>query len=386
MADGTRVGPLSLGKGTLAQATYKAAQLYAERRTLHEHGLPQPTRPVAPTRPVEPTFGDAAKIAIERLDERQKETLKSLGYTKANKFTVRSATIRRVLVPAFENTPWPAMRQAAKDWLPSYRVEGGARPSQSTVGNVNHALQEVNRIAIEKGWITDFDKPTLSKRGFEEGAREPAFTWDEVEKMQSIMSDEWVSASDTTNRRLLRFYVALLATSGIRPGGEIETLVEGQFQKEKNRILITIKKNQAKYKKARTATCVNGSFDMKLLIDDIVKWRAENWKSTRDIKESSIFANPATGRVPSLDRKLAEFLKDHNLTRDPVTGMDRVPYSFRHFAITQALLDGNDTQTVCKIFGTSSAMIEKYYSHVTGVEAALMAVGKKAKPQQRFGF
>ncbi len=396
MPDGHRVGPVSVGKGTLAQATYKAAQLYGERKTLYENGLPQPSRPGLPAKPAEPTFGDAARIAVERLTERQRDTLKAQGYAKSNKFTVKRAVIQRVLLPNFDLVTWPQMRTVAREWLPTYKVDKTKRrkgkpaqferPSQNTIGNLNHALQAVNDVAIEKGWISEFDKPKFSKRGFEQGSRQPSFEWDEVAQINGIMTDEWVNETDTTNRMLLRLYVALLATSGIRPGLEATSILPAQITVQKNKVVINIQPNQGKYKKSRTASCLNGSFDIKKLLDGFLKWRKENWSAEKTIQETRILANPATGSIPRLDRMLVEFLALHNILLDPITGKNRVPYSFRHFAISQAIRDDNDNQILCMIFGTSSAMIEKNYSHLKGEEAAIKAVGRSGKKQARIGF
>ena len=48
------------------------------------------------------------------------------------------------------------------------------------------------------------------------------------------------------------------------------------------------------------------------------------------------------------------------------TGLNRILYSFRHTYVTFALLnDGMDIHTLAIQMGTSIAMIERHYSHLT---------------------
>ena len=265
------------------------------------------------------------------------------------------------------------MGAKVRDWNPSFRMANGEKPAQSSIVNYNSALQFVNLIAVEKGWLPNDPSgfPKMSRKGFRETIREPAFTNAHIERMANIMDDNWVEQSNT--HRIFRAWVAVLASTGIRPGQEVERIRESHVEITKQGIFITIQANQGKYKKSRITVYRSKAFG-KYILMDLFDWRNMNWKNKTDINQASIFANPATGAIPELHKFFRAFIKDHNLLTDFDTGQDFVPYSFRHFAITDAIRDRHALDFIAKVFGTSQAMIEKHYSHIKGFEAAASMV------------
>ena len=68
---------------------------------------------------------------------------------------------------------------------------------------------------------------------------------------------------------------------------------------------------------------------------------------------------------------------DTGLLTCPRTGQNRTLYSFRHTYATFALLnDGMDIHTLAIQMGTSIAMIERHYSHLTPRLRKEMLTGK----------
>ena len=120
-------------------------------------------------------------------------------------------------------------------------------------------------------------------------------------------------------------------------------------------------------------------FKLKSILLDLFEWRKKTWKvEGKTPAGSSIFLNPETGRFPLYHEIFREFLEEHKLRVSPVSGRNRTGYSFRHAAITQALMDGVDIHTIAQVHGTSVEMIERFYSHLTGMRAAMQVSGTKA--------
>jgi integrase len=68
----------------------------------------------------------------------------------------------------------------------------------------------------------------------------------------------------------------------------------------------------------------------------------------------------------NLRQTFRKFLDEIGLLNDPITGQERTLYSLRHMYATFAIVfEGIDLHLLAKQMGTSIAMIEKHYSHLT---------------------
>jgi integrase len=68
----------------------------------------------------------------------------------------------------------------------------------------------------------------------------------------------------------------------------------------------------------------------------------------------------------SLNQTFRAFMRDVGLLKDSNTGQNRTLYSLRHmYATFQIVYDGTDLHLLAKQMGTSIAMIEQHYSHLT---------------------
>ncbi len=382
LPSGSKVGPISLGKVSELEASLKAVELFTEYSTRDKAGVAQPTRKEAAK---VPTFRDAAITCADRLEKDYRATLKAFpgtkGISKGYKFAAPRSKILGPLMAGLGDVPWSDIKPAARKWLAGYRLENGQKPSQGTIGNINHALQKVCDVAVENGWLSDDPnaRPRLSKKGFGEGGREPAFTRAEMEQLKRFMSDAWVNERDSTCRRMMRVMVALISTAGTRPGIETNSLTEGQFEFTDESILINIHANQGKYKKSRTAVCREDDvFDIHKVLWDHFAWRRANWKCAADRDTTSIFANPATGRVPQLDDTFKAMLAESGLEMCPRDHKPRVLYSLRHYCLTQSVMAGINDQILCMVYGTSPAMIMRHYNQARTRDVATQISGVKA--------
>ena len=80
----------------------------------------------------------------------------------------------------------------------------------------------------------------------------------------------------------------------------------------------------------------------------------------------------------NLRQTFKRLMIDTGLLTCPRTGQNRTLYSFRHTYATFALLnDGMDIHTLAIQMGTSIAMIERHYSHLTPRLRKEMLTGKR---------
>jgi integrase len=226
-------------------------------------------------------------------------------------------------------------------------------PAVNTLGNYNHAFSMVMHEAIDLGWIEDGEQLTISRKGGSASIRRETSTADEVKKLSQFMSNEWVR--DSESRRLIRAYIALAATTGIRPGREIERLRVGQVLFHKKYQSVVVLDQKVKNGKRReVAVFQNDAFDMRSILTELTA----NRETTK-----LLFAN-AQGKIMHFGRKIVEVLEEAKVRVDSVSGRERTSYSFRHYYATEALTRNISIDRVAREMGTSSMMIETNYSHV----------------------
>jgi site-specific recombinase XerD len=86
-------------------------------------------------------------------------------------------------------------------------------------------------------------------------------------------------------------------------------------------------------------------------------------KADNEISRNYVFS--LDGKTPITERAiLYHFGKIIELAEIDITERDIVPYSFRHYFITQKLVHGLNHRQVADICGTSITQIEKTYYHV----------------------
>lgn len=162
-------------------------------------------------------FDVVARIAA---DELQAQITSGYGKPVYNDYI---AVIKKYLIPFFGsynlNTIGYEELKKFDTWR---RKQMGKQPVLSTITTHNSAMNRVYDIAMERGWIAQAHVPKLKNNGIKGGARE-AFSLSEYKSLTSYMP-HWVDKGHTEKtaqmRRLLRDYVLVLATNGIRHGTE----------------------------------------------------------------------------------------------------------------------------------------------------------------------
>ncbi len=384
---------VSTGTSDLAEAKEKAHELYLEAQFRKKNKLTPITR----------YFRDVAKHALDTID---KDLASDSGKAIYREYKV---IIQKYLTPFFgkyhiDNIDYPLLEK-----FDEWRAEKmGKVPTYSTVLNHNAALKRVFDEAIYRGFVVESRLPKLIAKG-KKSERRAEFTIDEVRIMRQSF-DPWIEvarADQKDLRALLRDYVNVLLDTGARPGKELLNLKWIQLEmsvkpiltetgivdntdddhdeivllKANRAVILNIQESKTKARKAIGRLTTIKALDQIAQrnfgksIKEVLKAKSEDY-----IFQFPAFINPKkVGKVkrkqgfirPTSFPKLFEnFLEDHNLLVDPITGKDRPLYCLRHTYATIALAnDKVHIHTLAKQMGTSVKMIEQHYSHLDAVKA-----------------
>ena len=198
------------------------------------------------------------------------------------------------------------------------------------------------------------------------------------------MTDQWVATPNGHSpdmKRMLRCYLGIIGTTGIRPGLETKRIKLGnvQFRTQKGVpvIIIRIAKNQGKHPKARGVVVYEGDcIDIRRLLTDQIAWR----RSQGAVDTDDLFAWP-DGSFPYLRDVMRTMLTEAGALHDPMTGEERVAYSFRHYFATKLVELSLSVAQIAEWLGTSSDMIEAHYNRFLNERNAHLVNGASARDQ-----
>ena len=351
-----------------AEASLAALDLYLEAKFRHKNGMPLKTR----------TFGDIAKLAIA---EMVRALAEKRGKTVYKDYII---ALNRYLIPFLGGYQINRIDFAVISSYEDWRAEKmGKRPTASSVGTHNSAINKVFDEAIKRGYVAAEKRPFLVNEGVD-GKRRPDFTLAEYVKMVRGLRTFIASSRDGKTREmrlLLRDYALILANSGIRHGTEADNLCwrHIRFVKERGRDVLLfyvdgktggreiVARNNCAAFLARIQsrnTALNG-MSLKQLLE------------TKN--DSPVFTLSDGSRTDNLRGTFRIFLKQYGLLKDPRTGQNRTLYSLRHTYATFALTykRGVDIHLLATQMGTSTLMIERHYSHlIARLRSATLAGGR----------
>ncbi len=205
--------------------------------------------------------------------------------------------------------------------------------------------------------------PRLDKGN--DAIRRATLTTDEYESLYRAMrtycaKHNKLDADELKVRKIVQHYVLIAANSGLRVG-EQRQLHWNDVQLEKHKITgseqtlarINVRAETSKVRTSRTFLCRNGQYFERL--------REINKPGSRN---ELIFT--ADGKNALSKRTLLyHWHKIIELANIPDRETrDLVPYSLRHFMITQRIMSGLTFRQVADMCGTSVAQIEKTYYHL----------------------
>lgn len=294
----------------------------------------------------------------------------------------------------------------------------GKDATKSTQLTHNAALNRVFDEAIYQRYMVEANRLVLKAKG-KASERRVEFSVEEVKALRSNF-DAWIEKGrvDTIElRALLRDYVEMLLDTGARAGKELLDLKWAQVEiKEDKKITNTglmeppddvddrgyeiqdWKRNRTAYIKILTGKTSkkNGALVGRTAIGNLYTVQALDRMAQRNygmtalevIKkhpQDAIFRykeyqskrnnklNTPVKFLPPTDlvKLFRQYLEEHNLYTDPVTGKGRPPYCLRHTYATIKLLHDNISPSILvKQMGTSLGMLEKHYDHINTIKAA----------------
>jgi len=261
------------------------------------------------------------------------------------------------------------------------RDKVGRELSGSAQNNHNAAFNLVIDEAIERGYLTEHNRPSTKNTGVESDRR-AEFSQDELELLLS-QGDKFIENSRTDKTRMIRqvlakAYVPFLAATGMRAGTESENLEWRHIDVEvrDGQPILHIRLQKGKLG-ARNFVAHNSCWRilevMRQISPDLRDIPLEEVLRQRVAKKLFRLAD---GTVPdNWNKPFRQYLEDTQLLNCPFTDKERSLYSLRHYYATQRLLDGIPIHDLAQQMGTSVLMIGKHYSHLTPLMKATQFAG-----------
>lgn len=256
--------------------------------------------------------------------------------------------------------------------LDEWRIaEFGRTPKRSTLQNHNAALNHVFTHAMNHGWLKQSQVPSLWNDG-DEGESRATFSQIEFDRLRRYL-DEWVTGGrnglSSQVRFVLRDLILFVAATGVRPGTETQSITWKRIEDHRDdrdgevylRVLVDGKTGPRWVIAPESA---RDSFE-----------RLRQW-NVNHRPDWPVFA-VLDGRYPhqSLMERMVAVLDDLGMREDQL-GQRRTLYSLRHYYATQQRMKGIPYEVLKNQMGTSIAMLEKHYDHVTALDEAARLVGR----------
>lgn len=302
-------------------------------------------------------FRDVAEKAISAMEEALDNETAPLNYK------TYIQVLRKYHIPFFDRTYITSIDSEKLREFDKWRIEQFDRvPAKSTLLNHNAAMQLVFKEAVDHKWMLAAQVPSLSTKGAG-SQRRAHFSHEEYEKaFDAVLALEQNSRKEKTRqiRELLMDYIEFAVNTGIRPGTEMESLTWGDIHIDTNEhniiFYITVTKGKTvKHTGTREVVCRDEIFSS-------VQELRERFPNRKPSDKLFRLADGST--TNELGKAFEKAISEAGLKSSP-HGV-RTLYSLRHTYITWQLMSGNvSMEVLAKQCGTSIAMIEQHYSHVT---------------------
>lgn len=267
------------------------------------------------------------------------------------------------------------------------REKVGRELSHSAQANHNAALNLVFDHAIERGYMTSHQRPTLKNTG-EASGRRPDFSNKEMEQLLKFLP-EWVANGRKGRtqmiREMLAIYVPFAAATGMRTGTEMEFLewrhIEVHANPNEPVLYANIQRGKTVKKNARQGAVLHRSCWLYL---ERLRQLAPEFKDKTLIKVLEeqhpvrLFRLSDGTQPEQLTKQFKQLLEDAKLLFCPVTGEERTLYSLRHYAITQLVAQGMTAEQMQQQVRTGATSIAKHYNHMKPLMNASKFAGHDA--------
>jgi integrase len=348
------------------KAVQLAERLWMKATFEHEEG-----RPV-----ISKKFKPVAEVVLRRLEEEIKA-----GTAKPIAKDYVSA-INLYLTPYYGNFNVDSIKPATVSQFHVWRKQKvGRELSGSAQNNHNAAFNLVMDEAIQRGYLTDYHRPSTKNTGAESDRR-AEFSHEELEALIKY-APKFISEGRTDRTQMIRqvlaqAYLPFLAATGIRAGTESENLEWRHIDVEiiNGQPVLHIRLQQGKLGPRNFVahnSCWRVLEVMRQISPDLNDIPLEEVLKQRIAKKVFRLSD---GSVPdNWNKPFRQMLEDSNLLKCPVTDKDRSLYSLRHYYATQRLLESIPVHDLAQQMGTSVLMIQKHYSHLTPLMKATQFAG-----------
>jgi integrase len=351
-------------------ANVKEAARIAERMWMKATFDLEEGRPVTSRK-----FKPVAEIVLHRL-----EAEISAGTAKPS-FRDYVSAIKLYLIPFYGLYNVDGIKPAVISEFHVWRRDKvGRELSGSAQNNHNAALNLIFDEAIERGYLTAYERPLTKNTGVESDRR-AELSHEELEAMMKYAAkfiDDGRTARTKIIRELLAIYVPFMAATGMRPGTEAEYLEWRHIDVEvrDGQPILHFRLQRGK-RGARNFVAHNSCW---LLLERLRQLSPDLSHMTLEEvlkkKIPKLLFRLSDGSVPdNWNKPFRQWLEDSELLNCPVTGKERSLYSLRHYYATQRLLEGIPIHDLAEQMGTSVLMITKHYSHLTPLMKAKQFAG-----------
>ena len=291
------------------------------------------------------------------------------------------SAIKLYLLPFYGNYNVDGIKPAVISEFHTWRRNKvGRELSGSAQNNHNAALNLIFDEAVERGYMTAYERPQLKNTGGESDRR-AEFSQDELETLMTSVP-KFISDGRTLRTRMIRelltIYVPFMAATGMRPGTEAEFLewrhIDVEIRDGQPVLHFRLQKGK---RGARNFVAHNSCWllleRLRQLSPDLSGMTLEEVLKKRVPK---LLFRLSDGSVPdNWNKPFRQWLEDTQLLNCAVTGKERSLYSLRHYYATQRLLEGIPIHDLAEQMGTSVLMITKHYSHLTPLMKAKQFAG-----------
>ncbi len=349
----------------IKEATKIAERIWMKATFDHEEGRPITSK----------KFKNVSDIVLQRLLAEIEA-----GTAKPSARDYVSA-IKLYLVPFYGNYNIDGVKPAVISEFHIWRRNKvGRELSGSAQNNHNAALNLIFEEAIERGYMTAYERPQLKNTGGDSDRR-AEFNQEELETLMASVP-KFISDGRTLRTRMIRellsIYVPFMAATGMRPGTEAEFLewrhIDVEIRDGQPVLHFRLQKGK---RGPRNFVAHNSCWllleRLRQLSPDLSDMTLEAVLKKRVPK---LLFRLSDGTVPdNWNKPFRQWLEDTELLNCPVTNKERSLYSLRHYYATQRLLEGIPIHDLAEQMGTSVLMITRHYSHLTPLMKAKQFAG-----------
>ncbi len=330
-------------------------------------------------------FSKTTKMGVEMyLEEREKDV--ASGIIVKGRFSVIRTQLNHWLSVVGKDTKLKELERTdcANYFYERTKTKKSIPISQTTVENEQSIINAMMKWLYKRGetYIDGFDFKKLKRvdRGADENRR-GSFEEHEVEAIKTALAqyiaeaEKDIEVTGNFSKAVTGYYLGFSLISGLRRGEQLQMRwcdVEDMEHKEARSepydlIKITVRGETSKVRKTRKLVVKDSGYYLGLmrLKRKVSGEKVSEKKMRAALGEQLMFTT--NDKTPITPRAIGYHF-DRVLERAGITDLDKrdlVPYSFRHYFITQRVNSHLPPAVVAEMCGTSITQIEKTYYHTT---------------------